>query len=124
MMKILVVDTDRIKLAMLSLCLQEMYPDGQIIEFNDAMLSVKYGFNHQIDAVYTNVAMRHITGFQVMELLRKAQPGILVNFVTDTAKYQEMAKLKGADGYYLLPDLVSKNKCTQPNPAARCSGQL
>lgn len=103
MLKILAIDNEKNNLKALIGCLKTIYPGSHIIPFKDAMLSVQYGYNYPVDMIYTNVILHHITGLQVMKLLRKVHPALAVNFVANTDEYTEAAAALGADGYYLTP---------------------
>lgn len=102
-MNILIVDSNQDDLEQTVKCLQSVYPDAQLIPFDDAMDAVRYGYNHPVDAVYTEISMRHITGFDVARLLRKVHPEMTVCFLSDTEKHLRLSIQNGGDGYYLKP---------------------
>lgn len=78
--------------------------DGtEVVTFCDAMEAVQYGYNHDVDAVFTEVVMPHISGQDVVNLLHKHNPAIRACFLTDTDKYLEAGRECKIFGYYLKP---------------------
>lgn len=74
------------------------------IAFCDPMAAVQYGYNHAVEAVYTEVEMPRISGFDIIRLLRKRHADIKTYFVTgNSTRYFELAKQAGLTGYYTKP---------------------
>ena len=73
------------------------------VTFHDAMAAVKYGYNHKVDIVYTEVIMPHISGCDVIKLLKQRHPAIESYFLTKNAEYLDIAKRYPIDGYYIKP---------------------
>lgn len=87
------------------------------VAFRDPMEAVQYGYNHAVDAVYTEVVMPHITGRDVVNLLRKRNSDIRAYFLSDTDRYLEAGKACQIAGYYIKPlreDLQNANLLTSP----------
>lgn len=98
----IVVDPDAVQLMQTKTCLEQ---DGvTVVAFRDPMAAVQYGYNHEVDAVYTEVDMPHLTGQDVVRLLRKRHADIKTYFLTDGGtQYPELAKQAGLTGYYTKP---------------------
>ncbi len=104
LLKILAVDTDRSALLTLTHCLCSMYPDDEIKPFFDPLLAVQYAFHHEVNAVYTEIAMKGLNGFELMRLIGSKQTSpVLFVFVTETNDYRAAARCFMADGYTLKP---------------------
>lgn len=102
-MNILVVDNKPGELNHTVNCLKSLYPQALLIPFEDAMDAVRYGYNHPVDVLYTEVTMRHITGFDVVRLLRKKHPEVRAFFISDSEEYLKLSIQNGGKGYYLKP---------------------
>lgn len=102
-MKILVVDSDRPALKATATYLREKYPNATIIATNDGMDAVQYSLNFPVDAVYTEVLMPHINGFDIARLVRKFRPEAEVFITSGTDVFLERARKQGLSGYYLKP---------------------
>lgn len=84
----------------------------KVAVFQDAMAAVQYGYNHTVDVVYTEVAMPHISGCDVIKLLKQRHPAIKAYFLTQGAEYLAVAKQHRIDGYFVKPfrgDLQNEN---------------
>ena len=102
-MTILIVDNDRAALFRTADALQSHYPGAEIIPLDDGMEAVQFALNHTVDAVYTEVLLPHITGFDVARLVRRFRPGAAVRIVSGSDAYLSRACSQGLDGYYLKP---------------------
>jgi PleD family two-component response regulator len=102
-MKILAVDTDAAELAVLTESLQKVYKDASIKSFGDPLMAVKYGANNPVDAVYTAAAMRRLSGFELVKLLRGFNPDIMSNFIADTEAERTDAMRLMAESCILRP---------------------
>ena len=100
-MIILIIDPDATYLMQTKACLEKAGDTAAV--FCDPMEAVKYGYNHHVDAVYTEVIMPHITGRDVVNLLRKRHPHIRTYFLSDTSQYLEIGKQCQITGYYIKP---------------------
>lgn len=98
----IVVDPDAAQLIQTKDCLEK---DGvTAVAFCDPMAAVQYGYNHEVDAVYTEVDMPRISGFDLVRLLRKRHMDIKTYFVTGGGtQYLELANQAGLTGYYTKP---------------------
>lgn len=83
----------------------------QVAAFSDPMAAVKYGFNNDVDSVYTEVIMPHLTGFDVVRLLRKRHADIGAYVLTDSDQFLMLAKENGLDGYYKKPMGLNDKAC-------------
>ncbi|MBC8570293.1 hypothetical protein [Zongyangia hominis] len=102
-MRILVVGRRRKDLEQRTACLRQLYPDAELVAEYDAMSAVKYAFNHDVDAVYTEVQTKPIGGFDVVRLVRKVCPDVLTYLIAETDAYLNRAAEAHVDGYYLMP---------------------
>lgn len=102
-MRILVVDNDRTALETTAAYLQRQYPDAEIIAVSDGMEAVQYSLNVPVDAVYTEVLMPHIHGFDIARLVRKFRPDAAVCMICETDVFLEQARAVNLSGYYLKP---------------------
>lgn len=102
-MNILIVDNHHDDLNQTMKCLQSIFPDAYLIPCDDSMDAVRYGYNHKVDVVYTEVVMTHITGFDVVRLLRKTNPNILVYYLSNTKQHLQLSIKNKGNGYYLKP---------------------
>ncbi len=103
-MKIIAVDNHRENLARLKNYLVEICSyEESIIEFTDPLLAVKYGVNNNVDILFTEVDMRGIDGFNLIKIIKKYNPKMIVNIVTETDKYQVKAAEYNVFRYILKP---------------------
>lgn len=100
-MKILVVDGDRVELKATASFLREVYPNAEIVATDDGMEAVQYSLNNPVNAVYTEVLMPRISGFDVARLVRKFRPEAAAYVVSGTDEFLDRAQ--GLSGYYLKP---------------------
>lgn len=110
-MNIFVVDNNQDDMEQILKCLKSIYPNASFFSFDDAMEAVRYGFNYDVDIVYTEVSMRHITGFDVARLLRKIHPKVTVCFLSYTEKHLCLSIQNGINGYYVKPIDTQKLIC-------------
>lgn len=102
-MKILVADSDRTALNSTVSVLKELYPEATIVSTDDGMKAVQYSLNHPVNAVYTEVLMPHINGFNLAQLVQKFRPDAAAYIVSGTSAFLEQARERGLSGYYLKP---------------------
>lgn len=102
-MRILVVDSDRTALDATASALRMRYPDADLVVTDDGMEAVQYSLRQPVDAVYTEVLMPRISGFDVVRLVRKFRPGAAAYLVSGTDRYLDDARARGISGYYLKP---------------------
>ena len=102
-MTILVVESSQTELAAIASIIGSAYPKAQIHPFDDGMEAVQYGFNHQIDVVYSAVILPHLTGFDIARLLRRVHPDIKVYLLDNSTQYQKRAEKEGLSGFHCLP---------------------
>ena len=102
-MKILAVDPDPAELAVLTESIKEIRADAVVVAFADPLMAVKYGANNPVDAVYTAAAMRRLSGFELVKLLRGFNPDIMSNFIADTEAERTDAMRLMAESCILRP---------------------
>ncbi len=81
-MKFIVIDQDLKALYQLMRCLEEEYPESEIEPFFDPMLAVKYAYNHSVDAVFTELNMKRLDGFEVKRLIQGVQAKTMFYYIT------------------------------------------
>lgn len=100
---ILLADPDPDEQATLQRLLCQRYDPILLVCFSDPLLAVKYGANNHLDAVYTAVRMKRLSGYELGRLLRSFHPEIKLHFIADTkAEYAEAMRLL-ADSCILRP---------------------
>ena len=102
-MKILVVDSDPAARDATVACLREAYPGAELVATGDGMEAVQYSLRAPVDAVYTEVLMPRISGFDVARLVRKFRPGAAAYLVSAAEDYVDGARARGLSGYFLKP---------------------
>lgn len=107
-MQIIAVDTSRRSLSLLVKCLKAVYPQSTITPFTDPMGAVKFGFNHKIDLVFTEIPMRGVDGFTLARLIEKHNEAMTVYFVTETMNYVNEALQMDVGGYLCKSITVEK----------------
>lgn len=107
-MQIIAVDTNKFSLSELVKCLKTIYPQNTITPFFDPLSAVKFGFNHKVDMVFTEIPMRGIDGFLLVKLLRKHNEQMAVYFVTETMNYVNGAMQIQVCGYLPKPITVKE----------------
>lgn len=107
MVKILIVDSDRMALETTVSVVKKSCQDAEIVAMNDGMEAVQYGLNNNVDLVYTEILMTRISGFDVARLIQKFRPKAAIYLVSQTDKYLNIAIRQGLQGYYLKP-LIEK----------------
>lgn len=103
-MTILAVDPDAEALKALTLCLDAAFPQGEIHGFCDPLSAVKYGFNHRIDAIFTEIDMKLLSGFDLVRLIRErqaAEPAVC--FLSEAPGQDLSPGLLAAEGYLAKP---------------------
>lgn len=100
-MRLLVVDGDPAARAATVSVLQTIYPTAEIVDTGDGMEAVQISLNTPVDAVYTEVLMPRISGFDVARLVQKFRPEAAAYVVSGTDKFFDRAQ--GLSGYYLKP---------------------
>lgn len=95
------MDSDCAALEKTAALLQARYPGAHVLPIADGMEAVQYAYRHPVDAVYTEVLMPRITGFDVTRLIRKFHPDTKGYVVTRTADHLNRARREGLAGYYL-----------------------
>ena len=99
----MVIDSDEKKLMQTKAYLEKR--NITAVTFQDPMAAVKYSYNNDVDVVYTEVLLPHITGVDITNLLRKRNAGIQICFLTDTDQYLHIGKKYSIAGYYIKPFL-------------------
>lgn len=107
-MRILVVDSDRRALKGSAEALQERYPEAEVLSLDDGMDAVQVALNNPVEAVYTEVLLPRINGFDVLRLVRKFRPEAAVSIVSETTAYLSHASQQRLNGYYLKPLVVNQ----------------
>jgi two-component SAPR family response regulator len=103
-MKIIAVDNHIGHLARLKNYLVEICScEESIVGFTDPLLAVKYCVNNNIDILFTEVDMRGIDGFTLINLIRKYNSKMVINIVTQTNEYQQKANECNVSRYILKP---------------------
>ncbi len=83
-MKILAVDTDPSALQALIICLRSVFPNSEIHAYSDPLLAVKHGYNHRVDALFSEIDLKGLNGLEVALLVRKKQDlPISIIFISD-----------------------------------------
>lgn len=100
-MEIIVVDSDRAALERTAALLRRRCPDARVLPMDDGMEAVQYAYSHIVDAVYTEVLMPRINGFDVARLVRKFHRESRGYVVSRTAAYLDRARWEGLSGCYL-----------------------
>ena len=98
-----VADNDRMRLKQTTQILSEAFPGCIVHEFTDPMLSAKCALEPQIDAVFAEVQMRPVDGFDLLHVLHVNRPRLPVFLVSDDAVPREAALRKGASDYLVRP---------------------
>lgn len=110
-MKIMVVDNNIGDLEKMTECLIMAYSGyDEVVKFSDPLMAVKYGVNNDVDILYTEINMRGIDGFSMIELLKKHNPKMIANIVTSTNEYKGEAVKKNTAAYLLKPVSIRKVK--------------
>lgn len=97
----MVIDSDEKKLIQTKAYLEKR--NITAVTFQDPMAAVQYSYNNDVDVVYTEVLLPHITGVDVINLLRKQNAVIRIFFLTDTDQYLHIGKKYSIAGYYIKP---------------------
>lgn len=110
-MRIIAVDNHINDLERLGECLANVYSGkDEILKFTDPLMAAKYGMNNDVDIVYTEVDMRGIDGFALVELLKKHNPNMKSNIVTADNRYKNEAFQKNTSGYLVKPIAIEDVK--------------
>lgn len=120
-MEIMVVDSDRVSLERTAALLRGRYPDARVLSMDDGMEAVQYACSHLVDAVYTEVLLPRINGFDVARLVRKFRPESRGYVVSRTAAHLDRARREGFSGYFLKGAAEPESDLMQevPRGAAR-----
>lgn len=97
----MVIDSDEKKLMQTKAYLEKR--NITAVTFRDPMAAVKYSCNNDVDVVYTEVLLPHITGVDVTNLLRKQNAAVRICFLTGTDQYLHIGKKYNIAGYYIKP---------------------
>ena len=102
-MTILAVDGDRVALAALADTLRRLAPSDEVRAFPDGEKAVAYAAAHPADVVFTEIQLPRISGFTLVEKLRKQRPTVYIVFVTALPNFALDAFGVNANGYLLKP---------------------
>lgn len=102
-MKILALDVFENKLTELVSCLRCIYPQAEIVSFTDPFYAAKYGINHKVDMVFTEIFMGGLGGITVAGMIRNSNKQALVVFLADTEKYRNESKEISHSTYLVRP---------------------
>lgn len=84
-LKLVAIDPDPYELCALTENLRRLC-DGVSVEcFGDPLAAVKYIYDNRVDAVYTVLAMKRMTGWQVASVVLEKKPDIRFGFIGDGA---------------------------------------
>ena len=110
-MKIMLVDNNIGDLEKTNECLIMAYSGyDEVVKFTDPLMAVKYGINNKIDVLYTDINMRGMDGFSLIELLKKHNPDMIANIITSTDEYKGEAVKNGTAAYLIKPISIRKVK--------------
>ena len=98
-----VADNDQIRLEQTTQLIKDVFPDCVIHTFTDPMLSAKCALEPQIDAVFAEVRMRPVDGFDLLHVLRVNRPRLPVFLISDDEVPRAAALRKGASDYLVRP---------------------
>ena len=98
-----VTDNDQMRLEQTTQLIKDVFPDCVIHTFTDPMLSAKCALEPQVDAVFAEVRMRPVNGFDLLHVLHVNRPRLPVFLISDDAVSREAALKKGASDYLVRP---------------------
>lgn len=87
-MKILAVDTDKNALERLAVYLKENYPDDDIGIYCDPLLAIQYGFNNEVNIIYTRNYLKLSSGRELVQLIQSKQKSSVQAYFLEGAKDQ------------------------------------
>ncbi|MEG1351439.1 MAG: response regulator [Oscillospiraceae bacterium] len=102
-MNFVVVDNNKNDLELLATAIRKAMPDCRIQPFTDPLLSAKYICNNPVDMVFLADVMRPVSGFRLMQVLRKNVPRLAIVMLSDSDLNRVDAIHAGADDYLLKP---------------------
>jgi len=76
-------------------------------------MAIKYAANTTVDALYTVTAMKRVNGFELGKILRNFNPGIKLNFITDTPQEQTDAMRLMAESCITRPFTMESFFCAK-----------
>lgn len=100
---ILVADPDPDEQMLLTELLRQHGNTVHIACFTDPLLALKYGANNPVDALYTSAAMKRLSGFELVRMLRSFSPQVSVHFIADTEQERTDALRLRAESCILRP---------------------
>lgn len=98
-----VADNDRMRLEHTAEQIREAFPGCEVCTFTDPMLSAKCALEPQVDAVFAEVQMRPVDGFDLLHVLQVNRPRLPVFLISDDEVPRNAALRKGASDYLVRP---------------------
>lgn len=101
-MNILAVDADPASLAALQTKLQGAFPDAEVTSFRNSLDAIKYGMSHTVNILFTDVRLRPVDGYFLIETLRARQT-FLAYVVSGTREKPDSLDWMNVNGYFAKP---------------------
>jgi len=119
--KVLVVDDERISLALVKFGLSEQR--YEVLEANDGDVALEVLKENKPDLIVLDIQMPKMNGYEFIATLKTIEgcESIPVIVLTSNETMEDVFRLEGAKGYFVKPvnleELVEKIKeCLGPNP--------
>ena len=102
-MNVVIIDNDMEQLDMMTAALHYACPGGSVCSFRDPMLAVKHVYNNETDLVFAEVKTTPVSGFDVLNTLRRIKPGIKIILMSEDMTFQGRASQLQASGFFQKP---------------------
>ncbi len=102
-MNVVIIDNDLEQLDMMTATLHCACPGGSVCAFKDPMLAVKHVYNNETDVVFAEVRTAPVSGFDVLNTLRRIKPDIKIILMAEDMALEGRASQLNATGFFQKP---------------------
>ncbi len=86
-MVIMLVQNNKKELKHLISCVAAVFPEDQVIGFDNPIRAMDYATKNQVDMCFADVEMKSTSGFALAEKLRNCNKNVRINLISDVIDY-------------------------------------
>lgn len=104
-MKIMIIENDPESIECFIACLKKVDEKIKYIAFDQSNLVIEYARKHTADMLFTEVKLREMTGFALINQVKQIQPAIYSVILAKTTEYALEAWSNHVDDYITISSL-------------------